>query len=98
MLLDNLFTLWKSVQALKERGIAVTETVQKSAAGYPSRLLMFKIANRALEWGHLEATIIHGIACWLWQDQNAVIDKFFSFFIIIYYISPNSWVIKLIFD
>ena len=65
MFTDNLFTSWKSVQALKERGIAVTETVRKSAAGYPPRLLMFKIINRALEWGHLEATIIHGIACWL---------------------------------
>ena len=27
LFLDNLFTSWKSVQALKERGIAVTETV-----------------------------------------------------------------------
>jgi hypothetical protein len=63
LFLDNLFTSWKSVQALKERGIAVTSTVRKSAAGYPSPLLMLKIANRALEWSHLEATIIHGIAC-----------------------------------
>ena len=46
-------------------GITVTETVRKLAAGYPPRLLMFKVANRALEWGHLEATIIHGVACWL---------------------------------
>ena len=65
MFTDNLFTSWKSVQTLKERGITVTGTVRKSAAGYPPRLLMFKIANRALEWGHLEATVIHGIACWL---------------------------------
>ena len=63
MFLDNLFISWKSVQALKERGIAVTETVRKSAADYPPRLLMFKIVNRALEWSDLEATIIHGIAC-----------------------------------
>ena len=40
---------------------------------------MLKIANRALEWGHLEATIIHGIACWLWQDLNAVMDKLFFY-------------------
>ena len=65
MFLDNLFTSWKSVQALKERGIAVTGTVRKSAAGYPPRLLMLKIVNRTLEWGHLEATIIYGVACWL---------------------------------
>ena len=49
MLLDNLFTSWKSVQALKEREIAVTETVRKSVTDYPPRLLMFKTVNRALE-------------------------------------------------
>ena len=65
MFLDNLFTSRKSVQALKEREIAVTRTVRKQAVDYPPRLLMFKIANRALEWGHLEATIIYEVACWL---------------------------------
>ena len=65
MFLDNLFTSWKFVQALKEMRIAVTGTVRKSVTDYLSRLLMFKIINRALEWGHLEATIIHEIACWL---------------------------------
>ena len=44
-------------------GITVTETVRKSVAGYPPRLLMFKVTNKALEWGHLEATIIYGVAC-----------------------------------
>ncbi len=33
--LDNLFIYWKSAQALKERGIAVTGTVRKGATGYP---------------------------------------------------------------
>jgi len=37
--LNNLFVYWKSAQALKERGIAVTETVRKGATGYSSRLL-----------------------------------------------------------
>ena len=49
MFLDNLFTSWKSVQTLKEREIAITETVRKSVADYSPRLLMLKIANRALE-------------------------------------------------
>ena len=49
MFLDNLFTLWKSLQTLKEREIAVTETVRKQVVNYPSRLLMFKIVNRVLE-------------------------------------------------
>jgi len=34
--LNNLFICWKSAQALKEREIAVTETVQKRATGYSS--------------------------------------------------------------
>ena len=63
LFLDNLFTSWKSIQALKEHEIAVTGTVQKSAAGYPPQLLMLKIANRALEWSYLEATIIYEVAC-----------------------------------
>ena len=49
MFLNNLFTSWKSIQVLKERGIVVTETVRKSVTDYSPRLLMFKIANRALE-------------------------------------------------
>ncbi|KAF7502013.1 hypothetical protein GJ744_010187 [Endocarpon pusillum] len=73
MALDNLFTSWKTAKALKDLGIAVTGTVRKNAAGYPPRLLMLKVLNRALEWGHLEATVIHEVACWLWQDSNAVI-------------------------
>ena len=43
--------------------IAVTETVRKSAADYLPRLLMFKVTNKTLEWGHLQATIIYGVAC-----------------------------------
>jgi len=63
--LNNLFVCWKSAQALKERGIAVTETVRKEVTGYPPRLLQLKKMNRALEWGALQASIIEGIACWL---------------------------------
>jgi len=37
--LDNLFVCWKSAQALKERGIAVTKTVRKGAIDYPPQLL-----------------------------------------------------------
>ncbi len=37
--LNNLFVYWKSAQALKERGIAVTETIRKGATGYPPQLL-----------------------------------------------------------
>jgi hypothetical protein len=39
LFLDNLFVYWKSAIILKERGIAVTDTVRKGASGYPPRLL-----------------------------------------------------------
>ncbi len=74
--LDNLFVCWKSAQTLKERGIAVTETVWKKATDYSPRLLQFKKMNRALEWGALQASVIERIACWLWQDANAVMSTF----------------------
>ncbi len=61
--LDNLFVYWKSAQALKEREIAVTETVRKRATGYSPRLLQLKKMNRALEWGALQASVIEGVAC-----------------------------------
>ncbi len=64
--LNNLFICWKSAQALKERGIAVTETVRKRATGYSPRLLQLKKMNRALEWGALQTSIIEGVVCWLW--------------------------------
>ncbi len=61
--LNNLFVCWKSAQTLKERGIAVTETVRKGATGYHPRLLQLKKMNRALEWGALQASIIEGVSC-----------------------------------
>jgi Transposase IS4 len=76
LFLDNLFVCWKSAMALKERGIAVTGTVRKGASGYPPRLLQLKKLNRGLVWGALQASIIGGICCWLWQDSNAVMGKF----------------------
>jgi hypothetical protein len=48
LFLDNLFVYWKSAIALKERGIAVTETVRKGASGYPPRLLQLKKINKGL--------------------------------------------------
>ncbi len=61
--LNNLFVYWKSAQTLKEREIAVTETVWKEVTDYSSRLLQLKKMNRALEWGALQASVIKGVAC-----------------------------------
>lgn len=81
LFLDNLFVCWKSAIALKERGIAVTGTARKSATGYPPRLLQLKRLNRGLIWGALQASIVEGVCCWLWQDANAVMGKFYFFFL-----------------
>ncbi len=43
--LNNLFVCWKSAQILKERGIAVTETVRKKVTDYSPRLLQLKKIN-----------------------------------------------------
>jgi predicted PurR-regulated permease PerM len=79
--------------ALKEREIAITETVRKEASRYPPRLLQLKKANKGPVWGALQASIIGGICCWLWQDSNTVIDMllffFFSFFFF-FFIMPSK--------
>ena len=82
--LDNLFVSWKLCYYLKERGIAVTGTARKGASGYPPRLIKLKLLNRALKWGHLEGSIIKGVAYWLWQDANAVMGKLIYIYIYIY--------------
>jgi hypothetical protein len=85
LFLDNLFVCWKSAIALKERGIAVTGTVRKEASKYPPRLLQLKKLNRGLVWGALQASIIEGVCCWLWQDSNAVMGMLiFLFFFLLY--------------
>jgi Transposase IS4 len=96
LFLNNLFVYWKSAIALKERGIAVTRTVRKGASGYPPRLLQLKKVNRGLVWGTLQASIIGGIYCWLWQDSNAVMGTFyflfFVFFLFLAYFCAENFV------
>ena len=70
--LDNLFVSWKLCYFLKLKGIAVTGTVRKGAVGYPPRLSALKAINIALKWGAIQADIVHGVLCWLWQDHGAV--------------------------
>ena len=70
--LDNLFVSWKLCYFLKLKGITVTGTVRKGAVGYPPRLSALKAINIALKWGAIQADIVHGVLCWLWQDHGAV--------------------------
>ena len=85
LFLDNLFVCWKSIITLKERGITVTSTVRKRTSEYPPWLLQLKKINRDLLWDALQASIIEGICCWLWQDSNAVISKFLSSFLVFWF-------------
>jgi Transposase IS4 len=71
--LDNLFTSWKLCYYLQEKGISITGTVRKGAAGFPPRLLALKNVNTALAWGAIQATILAGnVAAFVWQDNNLV--------------------------
>ena len=77
--LDNLFVCWRLCQYLKLRDIALTGTCRKGACGYPPRLLALKGVPTSLNWGALQGTIVKGVFAWLWQDNNLVINIFFSF-------------------
>ncbi len=70
--LDNLFVSWKLAYLFKTKGIAITGTCRKGACGYPPRLSGFKTINCALKWGALQAEVVYGVLCFLWQDNNAV--------------------------
>ena len=70
--LDNLFVSWKLCYFLLLKGIAITKTIRKGAIGYSPRLLALKAINTALKWGAIQADIVHGVLCWLWQDHGAV--------------------------
>jgi hypothetical protein len=70
--LDNLFVSWKLCYLFKQKGMAVTGTCRKGACGYPPRLSGFKTINCALKWGALQAEVVEGVFCFLWQNNNAV--------------------------
>jgi hypothetical protein len=73
--LDNLFTCWRLCTYLRKQGIAVTGTARKGACGLPPRLLALKAASNGLKWGALQVSIVHEVACFMWQDQSAVLGK-----------------------
>jgi len=83
--LDNLFVCWRLCSYLKGQGIAVTGTCRKGACGIPPRLLALKGASIGLKWGALQVSIVHEVACFLWQDQSAVLGTYL--FILLYYFS-----------
>ena len=74
--LDNLFTCWRLCSYLWTQGIAVTGTARKGACGIPPRLLALKAASAGLKWGALQVSIVHEVACFIWQDQSAVLGRY----------------------
>jgi hypothetical protein len=60
--------------------LLLLEQFEKGLLDTPPRLLQLKKTNRGLIWGAMQASIIGGVYCWLWQDSNAVMGKFFIFY------------------
>jgi hypothetical protein len=71
--LDNLFTNVPLATALGELSIGVMGTTRVAALGLPLGLIQLKQAKTPLIWGHLETTIVKGVGCFLWQDNNRVL-------------------------
>jgi bacteriorhodopsin len=57
---------------------------------------MLKKVNRGLVWGALQASIIIGVCCWLWQDSNAVMGKFLFFILLFLIFTPPFLYLKFL--
>ena len=44
----------------------------------PPRLLALKAASTGLKWGALQVSIVHEVACFMWQDQSAVLGEYLA--------------------
>jgi hypothetical protein len=71
--LDNLFLNVPVARVLLFLDILCTGTTRKNALGIPSKLVYLKERNRALIWNSINAEIVDGVLCFLWQDNNAVL-------------------------
>ena len=72
--LDNLFPNIPLAKALGEIDIGIMGTIRIKALGFPLELVQLKQAKQSLKWGHLETAEVDGISCFLWQDNNRVLD------------------------
>ena len=87
--LDNLFTNIPLADALGQLDIEVMRTTRIKASGFSLSLIQLKQAKKPLKWGHLETAIASAsspavqpapaINCFLWQDNNRVLDKIIAY-------------------
>jgi Transposase IS4 len=72
--LDNLFLNVEVAQALLALNICVTGITRKNAKGIPQWLIQLKTNNDCLVWNSTFAQVVENTQCFLWQDNNAVLE------------------------
>lgn len=71
--MDNLFTNVPLFVALRKLGIGAAGTTRINASGFPDCLKIERDkAKSILQWGHLSGSVVDGICCLVWQDNNSV--------------------------
>jgi hypothetical protein len=61
-------------QSLLALQICCTGTTRKNAQGIPAWLIKLKKRNRGLVWNSVMAEVVEETLCFLWQDNNAVLE------------------------
>ena len=77
--LDNFFSSISLAVELEKLDIEIMSTAWLTTLGLSSSLIQLKHNKKILEWGHLRVAIIKRILCFLWQDNNQVLDKIIAY-------------------
>ena len=76
---DNFFSSISLAVELEKLDIEVMSTAQLTTLELSSSLIQLKHDKEILEWEHLRVAIIKRILCFLWQDNNWVLDKIIAY-------------------
>ena len=92
--LDNFFINISLADALEQLDIEVMRTTWINASELSLSLIQLKHAKESLKWEHLETAIASAsssavqlafiINCFLWQDNNQVLDKIIVYNYLLY--------------
>ena len=77
--LDNLFTNIPLADALEQLDIEVMRITWINASELSLSLIQLKHAKESLKWEHLKTSIIKQILCFLWQDNNQILDMIIAY-------------------
>jgi len=77
--LDNLFSSISLAVELEKLDIEVMSTAWLTTLELSSSLIQLKHSKKILEWEHLRVAIIKRILCFLWQDNNWILDKIIAY-------------------